>query len=146
MVSLHRQQPGTRCPHQALARLLGVDTSLGATLHFFGVTPATATLVAWLPALELAWAMGCDAEAAARIRGTVAAYQRLTDAERRLLEDWLAERPAEALFRAGRVVLVQRTVRLPGSERDAVLRAVLAASAVSAMALATGGLELTRHV
>jgi hypothetical protein len=143
---LHPDAPKSRRPHEALARVLDTDTSLAATLHAFGVTTATASLVVWLPALELAWAIGCDSEAAARIRGTVTAHQRLTDAERRLLEDWLTRRPAEALFRAARLVTVQQTARMWAGDRDAVLRAVLSACALSAVAQAAGGLEVHRNV
>ena len=110
-----------------LAHALGITNRATArALASFGVEPVSALLVTWIPAVELAWSGGLTHAERRRLIGLVhRRHANLPDRAERLLDDWLARRPNNALFLVGRRVLHAQLAALPPAERPALIARVV---------------------
>lgn len=129
-----------RAELDALGRELQVtDWWLVQALRTFGLDRRSACLVPWLPAIELAWVDGLTAAERRQLSGLL--YARHPTLDRHagwLLSRWLANRPADGLFRIARRTLRAQLAALPSDER-AALRARIVGPCV-AVADVSGGL------
>lgn len=123
-----------------LGRALGFDDrALVRVVSSFGLDATCAPLIGWIPTIELAWRRGLTERERERILTLV--YQRhgvLGTRAEVLLRDWLARRPADALFRTARRVLRVQLAKLLPHERPAVRARVIGPCA--AVAEVSGGL------
>jgi len=110
-----------------LVHALGITNRATArALASFGVEPVSALLVTWIPAVELAWIGGLTQAERRRLIGLVhGRHANLPGRAERLLDDWLARRPNDALFRVGRRVLHAQLAALPPAERPALIARVV---------------------
>lgn len=124
----------------ALGRELHVtDWWLVHELRAFGLGRRSACLVSWLPAIELAWVDGLTTAERRQLLGLLyARHPELDRQARQLLAGWLAERPADRLFRVARRTLRAQLMAMPVNER-AALRARVMGPCV-AIADVSGGL------
>lgn len=106
----------------ALGRELGLhDSWLLPALRTFGLDERSACLVTWLPAIELAWIDGLTGAERRRLLYLLhARYPALDNRAAALVTGWLAERPADELFRVARRTLRAQLSALPPSERPAL--------------------------
>lgn len=125
----------------ALATAMGLRSqSVGReallVLAHAGVTPAIASVVEWLPAVEVAWLGGVDPEEGRTLHGLVGAggpAPAAVDA----VELWSRTRPDDALFMAGRVVLREQLATLEPTTAAALIDRVM--HACDLVAGAAGG-------
>ncbi len=111
----------------ALAEALGAsDLDASEHLHAYGLRASTAVLVEWLPAVEVAWLDGADEAERHALRVLVNSDGRATAEGMALLDGWLAQRPPEELFVAGRRALKARLRVLDPDEREAVVARIVA--------------------
>lgn len=124
----------------ALAQALGItDRGLARVLTAFGFDQTCAPLVAWIPAIELAWIGGLTAPERHRLLGLVHGRHGVLDPRAEvLLRRCLARRPAHALFRAARRVLRAQLEALPPDERPALRARVI--GPCTELAQVSGGL------
>jgi hypothetical protein len=127
--TLERAREAARITREraALADALGSpDPEASERLYAGGVRAATAELVDWLPAVEVAWLDGIDEAERHALRVHLNVADRASAEATTLLNDWLTERPSEALLRAGRTALRARLLTLGAEERDALRARVVA--------------------
>lgn len=125
---------------QTLEEAIGVrDPGLVRVLDAFGLDATCSFLVAWLPAIELAWMSGLShTERTRLLDGVRARHGALSARGEELLADWLRRQPSAALFRTARRALRAQLAALPPDERPGV-RARIIGPCVS-IAEASGGL------
>ena len=116
-----------RRDHHPLGSALHVnDPQLIRLLESFGFDHTCADLVAWLPAIELAWLDGMTRAEHDRLCQLIhARHPVLSQRAAELLKDWLRRRPSNALFRTARRVLRAQIRELPSDERPALRARIL---------------------
>lgn len=112
--------PATERPagEQGLADALRVqDAALVSTLHAAGLTAANASLLEWLPAIEVAWVDDVDMHEREELRRQYATDPASDGASLSLLTEWLFVRPPHEALIAARQALRRRLDALPEPER-----------------------------
>lgn len=135
----HLAEPVTQEP-RSLHEALGFhDPRLARVLGSFGFDAASADLITWLPAVELAWINGLSPTERRRLLENIQArHPSLSARGHALLAEWLRRQPSQALCRTARRVLRAQLAALPPDERPAV-RARVIGPCVD-LAEASGGL------
>ncbi len=111
----------------ALAEALGSpDPAACDQLYAGGLRAASAELVEWLPAVEVAWLDGTDEAERHALRVHLNVAGRASTETTDLLNSWLTHRPSDALFAAGRTALRTRLLTLGADDREALLARVVA--------------------
>lgn len=124
---------------RTLGESLGLDDPcVVRVLDAFGLDATCGFLVAWLPAIELAWRGGLSHTERKRLADDIhARHGTLSVRGDELVEDWLRRPPSAALFRTARRALRAQLAALPPDER-AGMRARIMGPCVN-IAEASGG-------
>ena len=130
----------------ALAEALPTsDMEAVDTLHAHGLRASTASLVEWLPAVDVVWLDGADDAERRAVRRRYSTWEAATDEGGALLEQWLQSRPPESLFLVGRRVLAERLRALDADARRAARSRIIAGCEAAGRAsggfLGLGGLS-----
>ncbi len=137
---LQRAQEVGRVTRERIAladALSSSDLDAVDTLHAHGLRASTASMVEWLPAVEVAWLGGVDAAERRAVWSRFAAQEGSASDGAALLERWLQIRPPEALFLTGRRVLTDRLRALDERTRQSTQARIL--TTCEAAGRASGG-------
>lgn len=111
-----------RADREALAAALGAhDDEAVARLYTWGMRAASASLLEWLPAIEVAWLDGADDGERQLLRQRFGASPSWSAEAGRLLDEWLERRPSHGLFAAARRALRARLHGQPPDLRQAAI-------------------------
>ena len=130
---------------QALASALGItNDELMRRLQAQGITPELTVLLAWLPAIQVAWVKSLTSAERDWLVNHIQTVQAppLGAAAKARLDEWLATSPSEELYLAARQALALQIATLgpdaAAALRDKVLNAARGVSAASGGVLGIG--------
>lgn len=119
---------------QLMAALGGATLDVVDRLFAHGVRVSTLYALEWLPAVDMCWVDGADADERQALRRHFAADPRVTRAGLALLDDWLTRRPTPQLLAAGWYAMSSMLADLDADARAALMARVVAKCEVAGRA------------
>lgn len=126
---------------QLMAALDGATLDVVDRLFAHGVRVSTLYALEWLPAVDVCWIDGADADERQALRRHFAADPRATRAGLVLIDDWLTRRPTPQLLAAAWYAISAMLAALDADGRAALMARVVAKCEAAGRAAGGVGLQ-----